>query len=139
MSDDYEAIRDALDDLASAVNDRYAGYPATDRRYVRDLAVVTQASAALQRLESRPAPEQSRETRDAAVQKRLDEYVRLRDGTGGCTDGGCVIKRPTGMHTNGGCKCSHDKYKAMRMMYAGQQLADALLAAMDRSALGREE
>jgi hypothetical protein len=62
------------------------------------------------------------------VQKRLDEYVRLRDGTGGCTDGGCVIKRPTGMHTNGGCKCSHDKYKAMRMMYAGQQLADALLA-----------
>ena len=22
-----------------------------------------------------------------------------------CSDGNCVIKRPTGMHTNGGCKC----------------------------------
>ncbi len=23
----------------------------------------------------------------------------------GCTDGGCLIRRPKGMHTNGGCKC----------------------------------
>ena len=23
----------------------------------------------------------------------------------GCGDGGCVVERPTGMHTNGGCRC----------------------------------
>ena len=23
----------------------------------------------------------------------------------GCSDGGCVIHKPTGMHTNGGCHC----------------------------------
>ena len=25
--------------------------------------------------------------------------------THGCSDGNCVIKRKTGMHTNGGCRC----------------------------------
>lgn len=24
----------------------------------------------------------------------------------GCGNGGCVIKKPTGMHTNAGCRCS---------------------------------
>lgn len=23
----------------------------------------------------------------------------------GCGDGGCVVERPKGMHTNGGCRC----------------------------------
>ena len=27
-----------------------------------------------------------------------DEYL-------GCGDGGCVVERPKGMHTNGGCRC----------------------------------
>ena len=62
----------------------------------------------------------------AWVGPELDEYQRLRDGVGGCTDGGCVIKRPTGMHTNGGCKCWQDKIKAQRMMRAGQKLFDNL-------------
>ena len=62
----------------------------------------------------------------AWVVPALDEYQRLRDGVGGCTDGGCVIKRPTGMHTNGGCKCWQDKIKAQRMMRAGQKLFDTL-------------
>lgn len=29
-------------------------------------------------------------------------YNELRFG---CGDGGCTIKQPTGMHTNGGCRC----------------------------------
>jgi len=62
----------------------------------------------------------------AWVGPELDEYQRLRDGIGGCTDGGCVIKRPKGMHTNGGCKCWQDKIKAQRMMRAGQTLFDTL-------------
>jgi hypothetical protein len=109
MSDDYEAIRDALDDLASAVNDRYAGYPATDRRYVRDLAVVTQASAALQRLESRPTPEQSGETRDAARWKHV-------------YDGRYII-------------CRWDAEAKAYVNIGGSYVArDAIDAAMDRSA-----
>lgn len=62
----------------------------------------------------------------AWVGPELDEYQRLRDGIGGCTDGGCVIKRPKGMHTNGGCKCWQDKIKAQRMMRAGQKLFETL-------------
>ena len=27
------------------------------------------------------------------------------EGLPGCTDGGCVVKKPEGMHTNGGCQC----------------------------------
>ena len=62
----------------------------------------------------------------AWVGTELDAYQRLRDGIGGCTDGGCVVKRPTGMHTNGGCKCWQDKIKAQRMMRAGQKIFDTL-------------
>jgi len=30
---------------------------------------------------------------------------------GGCSDGNCVIHKPKGMHTNGGCKCAYDRNK----------------------------
>ena len=33
----------------------------------------------------------------------IGEY--LFKGISGCTDGNCIVKKPTGMHTNGGCKC----------------------------------
>lgn len=33
--------------------------------------------------------------------------ARLRNG---CGNGGCVVKRPTGMHTNGSCNCQPIKY-----------------------------
>ena len=29
----------------------------------------------------------------------------------GCSDGGCCIYKPTGMHTNGGCRCLRDPDK----------------------------
>ena len=60
----------------------------------------------------------------------LEKYDKLAGHVGGCTDGGCVIVRPKGMHTNGGCKCATDKYKAMRMMSAGQALADEVRVAL---------
>jgi hypothetical protein len=56
----------------------------------------------------------------------IEEYDRAVASVGGCSDGGCVIKRPKGMHTNGGCRCYHDKIKAQRMMRAGQLLRAAL-------------
>lgn len=34
---------------------------------------------------------------------------------GGCSDGYCIIYRPGGMHTNGGCRCSTDRMKMQRM------------------------
>ena len=33
------------------------------------------------------------------------EYRRIVSARGGCTDGNCRIRKPTGMHTNGGCQC----------------------------------
>lgn len=64
----------------------------------------------------------------ARLTAALDRYERLAAHVGGCSDGGCVVVRPVGMHTNGGCKCGTDKYKAMRMMSAGQALADEIRA-----------
>ena len=29
----------------------------------------------------------------------------MKDYEYGCTDGNCILHRPTGMHTNGGCDC----------------------------------
>lgn len=29
----------------------------------------------------------------------------LKDAINGCGDGNCLIRKPVGMHTNGGCKC----------------------------------
>jgi hypothetical protein len=60
------------------------------------------------------------------VPAALAEYEAIRDAVGGCSDGHCVVKKPKGMHTNGGCKCSTDRYKAQRMMRAGQRLFDTL-------------
>lgn len=35
---------------------------------------------------------------------------RIRDGVSdGCADGSCVIRKPEGMHTNGGCRCVKQK------------------------------
>ena len=67
------------------------------------------------------------EAEDAAVQKALDAYLQVRDYVGGCSDGGCVIKRPIGMHTNGGCKCSTDYVKMQRMMRVFNNLKDAVM------------
>jgi hypothetical protein len=69
----------------------------------------------------------------SAEQDRIDAAVELFDARmahiGGCTDGGCVIVRPKGMHTNGGCKCPQNKYKMQRAMYAAIDLRNALKGA----------
>lgn len=60
------------------------------------------------------------------VAAALAEYQRAADFVGGCGDGGCVVKRPVGMHTNGGCRCSTDRMKAQRMMAAGSRLSRSI-------------
>lgn len=58
--------------------------------------------------------------------KLFDDHMEL---IGGCTDGGCVIVRPKGMHTNGGCKCPRDRVKMQRAMFAALNLRNAVAAA----------
>ncbi len=36
-----------------------------------------------------------------AEMERLNRWAQH-----GCTDGGCQIEKPKGMHTNGGCRCN---------------------------------
>lgn len=45
----------------------------------------------------------------------LEEHLNL---IGGCSDGGCIVIEPKGMHTNGGCRCNRDPYKMVRLVYA---------------------
>lgn len=35
----------------------------------------------------------------------------------GCSDGSCIVKRPTGMHTNGGCRCEERELRRALMWY----------------------
>lgn len=86
----------------------------------------------------------SRKTVEELLQKQrqdiasaLAEYDKLRDAMSaqsGCRDGGCLVKRPQGMHTNGGCKCHRDQIVSQRMMYAGQRLADVVRAFVQEAA-----
>lgn len=49
---------------------------------------------------------------------------------GTCGDGDCLIVKPEGQHTNGGCRCYSDKMKAQRAMARGSSLARAIEAAL---------
>lgn len=46
-----------------------------------------------------------------------DLEARLAD-IGGCSDGYCVVERPKGMHTNGGCRCGTNRMTAERALRA---------------------
>jgi hypothetical protein len=52
---------------------------------------------------------------------------------GGCTDGGCVIVRPKGMHTNGGCKCPRDQIKMQHYIQSVNRMRAALAAGAERT------
>jgi hypothetical protein len=43
----------------------------------------------------------------------LDQIHKQTDGSG-CGDGNCKIVKPTGMHTNGGCKCVRNLIENLR-------------------------
>ena len=58
-----------------------------------------------------------------AALSRLDEVLAA---IGGCTDGYCVVVRPKGMHTNGGCRCWSDRMKMQRFAYAYNEFRAAL-------------
>jgi len=51
----------------------------------------------------------------AASLSELDAYL---EEMGGCGDGNCIIVKPRGMHTNGGCRCSRSTITMQRFAYA---------------------
>lgn len=61
----------------------------------------------------------------------FDEHMQA---IGGCLDGGCVIVKPKGMHTNGGCRCPRDYMKMQRMSYAAIKLRAAVAKATQEHA-----
>jgi hypothetical protein len=59
-------------------------------------------------------------------------YLQAAKQVGGCADGNCVVLRPTGMHTNGGCRCTHDmsfmrELRVARLLGMAQHIARSLL------------
>ena len=65
-------------------------------------------------------------TADTVVATAIAKFDEMVDQVGGCGDGSCAVKRPTGLHTNGGCRCWRDTLKAQRVMRAAQELRAAL-------------
>jgi len=72
----------------------------------------------------------------AARVRELDNlassYLQAAKQVGGCGDGNCVVLRPAGMHTNGGCRCTHDMDRARvlgvaRLLGMAQHIAHAAL------------
>lgn len=70
------------------------------------------------------------------VTAALARYDALMESVEGCTDGGCVIRAPKGMHTNGGCRCTRAEHKMRRAMYASQELRRAVAALSEQPAAG---
>ena len=65
------------------------------------------------------------------------EHLEIATQIGGCGDGNCVILQPTGMHTNGGCRCPRDMDAAQMMLLRallrkGQHLAAAIRALKEK-------
>jgi hypothetical protein len=53
-------------------------------------------------------PQVEQLTREVEYLRRIDAERRKDPGdlpVRGCGDSGCIVARPTGMHTNGGCRC----------------------------------
>ena len=65
-----------------------------------------------------------------AAQMALDAYESKMQQIGGCSDGGCVVVKPKGMHTNGGCKCWKNERSMQRLAMAANSLTKALRAAL---------
>lgn len=65
-------------------------------------------------------------TNHERVLAALEDFDAAMDRIGSCGDGGCLVERPVGMHTNGGCRCWTNKMTAQRVMAAAQRLRSAL-------------
>lgn len=82
---------------------------------------------------SKPNPKiVTQEALHLALRLALESDGEFLEKTGGCTDGGCIIVRPVGMHTNGGCKCYRNNLKMQRLAHAHLVLVKAIRAALSK-------
>ncbi|CAB3753952.1 hypothetical protein [Paraburkholderia humisilvae] len=90
------------------------------------------AAAPQPNINAQPDPSSAGNLPKGTAQERLDtalaRYDALMASVEGCTDGGCVIRRPAGMHTNGGCRCTRAAHKMQRAMHAAKDLRTAVAA-----------
>ena len=63
---------------------------------------------------------------EQAAKIALKEFDDAMTMIGGCGNHGCMIKAPTGMGTNAGCRCWMDKMVAQRAIIAMRRLRKAL-------------
>lgn len=98
--------------------------PATDAEPERKWPAFVYDSEAEPNMRPHPTPSEAR------LREAVERYESTANHVGGCGDGNCVVVRPIGQHTNGGCRCYTDKMKAQRMMRAGQMLFTAIRAAL---------
>ncbi len=62
----------------------------------------------------------------AGLSEALSDLDRYLAAISGCTDGYCVVVKPKGMHTNGGCRCLNNTLRAQRFAYAHNRFVDAV-------------
>ena len=61
----------------------------------------------------------------------VERYRQLQEVIGGCHDGYCVVRKPKGMHTNGGCNCLedlrlHERSRIGGLLRCAQGMADRI-------------
>lgn len=61
----------------------------------------------------------------------VKRYRQLQEVIGGCHDGYCVVRKPKGMHTNGGCTCLedlrlHERSRIGHLLRCAQGMADRI-------------
>lgn len=58
------------------------------------------------------------------ITEALEELQEYLTTMGSCGDGNCIVLKPRGMHTNGGCRCSNDQYRMQKYAYAMNRFVD---------------
>lgn len=112
-----------------------SGFDEWDYYKVKELGIpdyareATQEEAALYR---QHAAEITRlRAENAGLREALAGWDADMAALGGCGDGGCVVVKPIGMHTNGGCRCMRDQIKSQRFARAANKFAQAARAALN--------
>ena len=64
------------------------------------------------------------------IKAALAAFEASLDDIGGCGDSSCLVRKPVGMATNGGCRCfKSDSFMAKRMAMATRRFHSAVKAA----------
>jgi hypothetical protein len=56
---------------------------------------------------------------------KLDTYLA---DMGSCGDGNCIVMKPKGQHTNGGCRCCSQSFRMQKYAYAHNRFTEQVRA-----------